>query len=199
MLRVSPRTIHNWETARVRIPYAAYKLMRILRGGKHLGPQWRDFHIVGDRLITPEGHEFPAGDLAWWSLLVRQAEMFRTLIRERRQVQQPSIDGSLQGGRQAALEAQPLADVAKSLLGQVRSAPLAVRPLQGQQNGSEGRRTVASNASDSEGMASAASCGHVGQQAPSLTSKPSGGWGGLSLTPQNRPKNAAPRAKRGRA
>ena len=32
LLRVSERTLHNWEKGRVRIPYAAFKLMRILRG-----------------------------------------------------------------------------------------------------------------------------------------------------------------------
>ena len=41
LLRVSERTIHNWEAGRVRIPYAAYKLLRIVRGGQFAHPAWR--------------------------------------------------------------------------------------------------------------------------------------------------------------
>lgn len=84
LLRVSERTIRGWESGATRIPYAAYKLMRLLRGGKVLGPQWRDFYIRGDHLVTPEGHTFHFGELAWWSLLIRQARMFRELVRVQR-------------------------------------------------------------------------------------------------------------------
>ena len=45
LLRVSERTIRNWESGKVRIPYAAFKLMRLLRGGKVLGDEWRHFHV----------------------------------------------------------------------------------------------------------------------------------------------------------
>lgn len=84
LLRVSVRTLQNWEASAVRIPHAAYKLLRTISSGKHLGPEWRDFWIRGDTLYTPEGHRFRAGDLAWWSLLIRQAEAFREIMRERR-------------------------------------------------------------------------------------------------------------------
>lgn len=77
LLRISVRTVQNWEAGTVRPPYAAYKLMRVLRGGKVLGPEWRGFTIRADRLNTPEGHTFHAGDLAWWSLLVRQARQWQ--------------------------------------------------------------------------------------------------------------------------
>lgn len=65
LLRVSERTIRNWEAGSTRIPYTAFKLMRVLRGGKYLGPAWRDFYVHGATLYTPEGHRFEAGDLAW--------------------------------------------------------------------------------------------------------------------------------------
>lgn len=84
LLKVSERTVRNWEAGAVRIPYAAYKLMRVLRGGKVLGPEWRDFRVWRNVLVTPEGHRFEAGDLAWWSLLVRQAHEFRALMATRR-------------------------------------------------------------------------------------------------------------------
>ena len=50
LLRVSIRTLHNWENGRVRIPYAAYKLIRILRGYELPGPAWKDYRLVGDTL-----------------------------------------------------------------------------------------------------------------------------------------------------
>jgi|SRR5690349_5856298 len=85
LLRVSDRTIRNWESGSVRIPYAAYKLVRVLRGGRYLAdPIWRDYRVYGEVLITPEGHRFHAGDLAWWSLLVRRARAFGELSAARR-------------------------------------------------------------------------------------------------------------------
>lgn len=84
LLRVSARTIRNWESGTARIPFASYKLLRLLRGGKVLGPEWPGFYIRQDALVTPEGHEFRAGDLAWWSLTVRQAHEFQNLLRARR-------------------------------------------------------------------------------------------------------------------
>jgi hypothetical protein len=80
LLQVTARTIRNWEAGATRIPYAAYRLMRVLRGGKVLGPQWRGFHVWRDHLFTPEGHRFHFSDLAWWSLLVRQAREFRSIV-----------------------------------------------------------------------------------------------------------------------
>lgn len=79
LLRVSERTVRHWESGKTRIPYAAYKLMRVMRSGKLLGPEWRGFHIWYGVLHTPEGHRFEAGDLAWWSLLVRRARAFSDL------------------------------------------------------------------------------------------------------------------------
>ncbi|WP_244665535.1 VC1465 family Xer recombination activation factor [Xanthomonas phaseoli] len=88
LLDVSVRTVQNWESGRTRIPHSAFKLVRLLASCKHLdGPAWKNFHVRGDTLITPEGHTFPAADLAWWSLLFRQAEAFRTLSRQKRQAE----------------------------------------------------------------------------------------------------------------
>jgi DNA-binding transcriptional regulator YiaG len=84
-LGVSDRTIRNWESGTTRIPFAAYKLLRVLKGGRYLAhPIWRDYRVWGDTLFTPEGHRFQAGQLAWWSLLVRQARAFGQLMQERR-------------------------------------------------------------------------------------------------------------------
>ncbi|TDK23379.1 hypothetical protein E2F46_10685 [Luteimonas aestuarii] len=87
LLRVSVRTIQNWESGTSRIPYAAYKLMRVMRGGKFLGDGWQNFFVRRDVLITPQGHEFRASDLAWWSLLVRQAREYGNARRQLRELQ----------------------------------------------------------------------------------------------------------------
>ena len=65
LLQVAERTIRNWEAGATRIPYEAYRLMRVLRGRKVLGPQWRGYHVWRDHLLTPEaGHRFHFSDLA---------------------------------------------------------------------------------------------------------------------------------------
>ena len=88
LLQITPRTLRYWEAGSVRIPHAAYRLLRVLGGGRYLDdPAWRSFTVRGDVLVTPEGHEFPAGDLAWWSLLVRQAREYRTARAQLRALQ----------------------------------------------------------------------------------------------------------------
>jgi transcriptional regulator with XRE-family HTH domain len=85
LLRVTARTVQHWESGGHRIPYAAYKLLRILRGSHYLQhPTWRDWRVQGDSLYTPEGHRIHAGEMGWWSLLVRQAREYQAIIRGRR-------------------------------------------------------------------------------------------------------------------
>lgn len=76
MLHVSLRTLHNWETGKVRIPYAAYKLIRLFNSYEIFHPIWKDWRIVGSRLITPEGHALEAGNFHWLSLMARRADAF---------------------------------------------------------------------------------------------------------------------------
>jgi hypothetical protein len=84
LLRVSERTIRGWESGETRIPYAAYKLLRVLKGGRYLAhPAWQDYLVRGDVLFTPEGHRIQAGQMAWWSLLVRQARAFGERLQPR--------------------------------------------------------------------------------------------------------------------
>ncbi|MBN8264972.1 MAG: hypothetical protein J0M21_09995 [Xanthomonadales bacterium] len=72
-LGVSVRTVGNWETGAARVPYAAYKLLRVVLKGDTLHPGWEAYRFVRGRLVTPEGHSFGQGDLAWLSLLVQRA------------------------------------------------------------------------------------------------------------------------------
>ncbi|MFA1288177.1 VC1465 family Xer recombination activation factor [Xanthomonas axonopodis pv. nakataecorchori] len=196
LLDVSVRTIQNWESGKTRIPHSAFKLVRLLASGKHLdGPAWKDFHVRGDTLITPEGHTFPAADLAWWSLLFRQAEAFRTLSRQKRQAERAHATAGSVAGACASPEPGELVAVAKSLLKQVRSAPSS---LPGRKTSSEapqaGGRWQAPR-TEPGARVPVASCGPQDPTKAAHHPGTRGGWGGLSLTPEDRPKSATPRRK----
>lgn len=68
LLRVSERSVRNWEAGRSQVPYCAFRLMCI-EAGYHLpGEYWRGFLLRGDTIWSPEGKAFTAQDLAWWQL-----------------------------------------------------------------------------------------------------------------------------------
>ena len=92
LLRVTQRTVQNWESGRVRVPYSAYKLMRILRGYELPGNAWRGYTLRGDTLWSPEGLAFKAADHRWWSLTCRMAAEFRAMVAGRR-LQTPGSSG----------------------------------------------------------------------------------------------------------
>lgn len=78
-LQVSTRTVQLWCAGKVRVPYAAYKLLRLQLRYELPGDAWNGWSISAGRLYTPEGHELRPQDFTWWSLLVRKAAMFSTL------------------------------------------------------------------------------------------------------------------------
>ncbi len=83
-LKVSLRTIGNWETGQARPSYAAFKLLRVYRHGDLIHPAWSACHINHrGALVTPEGHEIKPHELGWLSLLVRRAALLRDVMRER--------------------------------------------------------------------------------------------------------------------
>ena len=93
------------------MPYAAFKLMRILRGYELPGAAWKGYRLVGDTLWSPEGLAFRADEQRWWSLTVLMARQFRTIMEGRR------IESAASVAR-ASLDAPPpsLADVAEAVL-----------------------------------------------------------------------------------
>ncbi len=80
--QVTDRTWHNWENGSHRIPYAVYKLARVLARLELPGEAWAGWRIEGDVLITPEGRQITPKDGSWWSLLIRQARCFRSAMAE---------------------------------------------------------------------------------------------------------------------
>jgi transcriptional regulator with XRE-family HTH domain len=77
--QVTERTWHNWETGAHRIPFAVYKLARVLARMEFPSEAWAGWRIEAGQLITPEGRQISPQDGSWWSLLVRQAAGFRTV------------------------------------------------------------------------------------------------------------------------
>ena len=58
------------------MPYAAYKLVRIMRLFELPCEGWQGWHMHSGRLWSPEGYAFQPHDANWWNLLVRRAEGF---------------------------------------------------------------------------------------------------------------------------
>lgn len=79
-LHVTPRTVRNWFSGKVGIPYAAYRLMRILGRYELPDPAWDGWVFHSGQLWSPEGHGFKPADSAWWSQLVRRARLFHQLL-----------------------------------------------------------------------------------------------------------------------
>lgn len=80
--QVTERTWHNWETGSHRIPFAVYKLARVLARFELPSPAWAGWRLEAGMLITPEGRQISPQDGSWWSLLVRQAAGFRSVYDE---------------------------------------------------------------------------------------------------------------------
>jgi hypothetical protein len=80
--QVTERTWHNWEIGTHRIPFAVYKLARVLARMEFPSPAWDGWRIEAGHLITPEGRQISPQDGSWWSLLVRQAAGFRAVYDE---------------------------------------------------------------------------------------------------------------------
>jgi DNA-binding XRE family transcriptional regulator len=63
LLDVTARTIQNWETGGARIPWMAFKMLRILAGYSLPGKAWEGWTIHGDRLYAPNGRWFDANSM----------------------------------------------------------------------------------------------------------------------------------------
>lgn len=81
-LHVTERTLHNWESGRHAVPYAAYKLLRLQARHELPGQAWQGWLIHSGKLWTPEGHGLTPTDVHCWHNLARRAHLFEVLLRE---------------------------------------------------------------------------------------------------------------------
>ena len=63
LLDVAVRTVQNWETGGARIPWLAYRMLRILTGYALPGKAWEGWTVCKDRLYAPNGHWYEANSL----------------------------------------------------------------------------------------------------------------------------------------
>lgn len=78
-LNVTVRTIQNWETGGARIPWMAYRMLRILRGYALPGKDWEGWTISGDLLIPPVGRPLDAANLLYLGAVFAQAKLWRQM------------------------------------------------------------------------------------------------------------------------
>lgn len=79
MLHVHPRTVRYWISGKTLVPYAAYRLLRVMAGAELPCPGWDGWHMHSGKLWSPEGDGFLPSDSSWWGLLVRKARLFHQL------------------------------------------------------------------------------------------------------------------------
>jgi DNA-binding transcriptional regulator YiaG len=65
LLHVTARTVANWESGKVAIPYAAFKLLRLHLGYELPGDAWKGWSLRGDTLWSPEGRPYTAAYLSY--------------------------------------------------------------------------------------------------------------------------------------
>ena len=78
-LDVTPRTIQNWETGGARIPWMAYRMLRILRGFALPCSAWEGWTLRGRTLYSPTGRSFDAVWLQNMEHVFAQAKLWRQM------------------------------------------------------------------------------------------------------------------------
>lgn len=78
-LNVTPRTVQNWETGGARIPWMAYRMLRILRGQALPGEFWEGWTVRGRDLCSPAGRTFDAVWLLYVENVFAQAKLWRQM------------------------------------------------------------------------------------------------------------------------
>ena len=78
-LNVTPRTIQNWETGGARIPWMAYRMLRVLRGFALPCSAWDGWTLRGHKLFSPTGRSFDAVWLLNVEHVFSQAKLFRQM------------------------------------------------------------------------------------------------------------------------
>lgn len=77
LLDVTVRTIQNWETGGARIPWLAYRMLRILTGCALPGKAWEGWTVHGERLYAPNGRWFDANLLGQVERVYAMARLWR--------------------------------------------------------------------------------------------------------------------------
>lgn len=79
VLDVTGRTVQNWETGGARIPWLAYRMLRILQGYALPGSDWEGWTVHGDTLIAPNGRHFTANELQHLEQVFAMSRLWRQM------------------------------------------------------------------------------------------------------------------------
>lgn len=82
LLQVDPRTIRNWENGVCKIPYAAFRLLRMSAGYSILHGEWSGWGFHNGTLYAPEGRGFKPYELRYISTYISLAKHFLKLKQE---------------------------------------------------------------------------------------------------------------------
>ncbi len=86
VLGVTVRTLRNWENGAYKIPYSAFKLIRLHAGGIVHAPGWDGWRFgAGGALFAPDGRSFKSWELYHLRHVFSMAEHFRKLHSGRRE------------------------------------------------------------------------------------------------------------------
>ena len=78
-LDVTPRTIQNWETGGARVPWMAFRMLRILNGFSLPGSAWEGWMVQGSKITSPNGFSFDAPGLEYLQSVFAQARLWRSM------------------------------------------------------------------------------------------------------------------------
>lgn len=76
LLDVDIRTIRNWENGSSKIPYAAFRIMRLAGGYALLGKEWEGWALWEGKLFTPAGRSFEPHELQYVGNYISMARLF---------------------------------------------------------------------------------------------------------------------------
>lgn len=80
MLAVSVKTLSNWEAGRSRVPYAAFKLLKVMTSYELPGEAWERWSLRGDTLWSPDGRSFKAWELMQLEHVFSEARLWRDVL-----------------------------------------------------------------------------------------------------------------------
>lgn len=76
LLEVDIRTVRNWENGSTKIPYSAFKLVRLLGGYAILGKGWEEWSVYDGKLFSPSGRSFLPHELHYVSHFISMARLY---------------------------------------------------------------------------------------------------------------------------
>lgn len=88
LLGVTPRTVMHWESGASRIPYAPFKLLRILGWHELPSAPWEGWRVIGDTLYSPANRGFKPWELLYLSNYLTMARYWQADYARRRQQRQ---------------------------------------------------------------------------------------------------------------